>query len=88
MDLNANWIWGNYFYNVSYELSDITGCQLSSQGTFLMVYGQIHSKPVIMSLDKTDGSINRFLSIEIQNSAVPNPTVETFDGFLFDEVDS
>jgi len=64
LDLNANWKWGNFFYNVSYAVSDITGCQMSSEGTSLMVFGQANSRPVIMSLSHTDGSITKFLSIE------------------------
>jgi hypothetical protein len=30
LDGSGNWRWGNFFYNVSYAISTITGCKMSS----------------------------------------------------------
>jgi len=40
LDLAGNWQWGKFYYNVSYAVSDISGCQLSSDGSSLTVFGQ------------------------------------------------
>ena len=39
LDLEANWKWGKFFYNVSYAVSDITGCKMSSDGSSLILLG-------------------------------------------------
>lgn len=26
LDLEGNWVWGKFFYNLSYALSDVSGC--------------------------------------------------------------
>jgi hypothetical protein len=38
-DLESNWKWGNFFYNVSYALSDVTGCKMSSDGSSVILMG-------------------------------------------------
>ena len=43
LDLSGNWQWGKLFYNVSYAMSDISGCQLSSDGYTLTVLGMGNS---------------------------------------------
>jgi hypothetical protein len=55
LDTNGNWLWGQFFYNVSYAVSTVDGLRLSSQGTNLMALGQANSKPIIMTLNKADG---------------------------------
>lgn len=57
-------MWGNFFYNVSYAVSDITGCKLSSKNSYITVLGKANSKPIVMILNKIDGSINKFVTIE------------------------
>jgi len=37
IDMSGNWIWGNFFYNVSWAISDIHGCNLASDGSSLSV---------------------------------------------------
>lgn len=64
MDGAGNWMWGNFFYNVSYAVSDITGCKLSSKNSYITVLGKANSKPIVMILNKIDGSINKFVTIE------------------------
>lgn len=63
LDLNANWQWGKFFYNVSYAVSDITGCKMSSDGSSLIVLGQGNSLPVYMELDTAQATIKQFISI-------------------------
>lgn len=29
IDLNGNWLWGKFYYNLSYSLSDVSGCTKS-----------------------------------------------------------
>jgi len=29
VDLEGNWVWGKFFYNVSYAVATISGCQLN-----------------------------------------------------------
>jgi hypothetical protein len=71
LDKNGNWMWGNFFYNVSYAVSDVTGLKMSSKNNFVTVLGKANSKPIVMFLNKNDGSINKFITIEpIATSAV------------------
>ena len=39
LDLYGNWKWGSFFYNVSYAVSEIDGCSLSSDGSSLSLTG-------------------------------------------------
>jgi len=64
LDLSGNWKWGNFFYNVSYAVSTIDGCQLSSDGSSLAVMGSGNSQPLLMDLNTKDGKFNRFVSID------------------------
>lgn len=64
IDYDGNWMWGKFFYNVSYALSDISGCQMASDGLSLTLFGISNSQPVIMDINTIDGSINKFLSVE------------------------
>ena len=38
IDLDGNWIWGKFFYNVSYAISTVSGCSFSSDGSSLTTY--------------------------------------------------
>ena len=50
-------MWGNFFYNVSYAVSTITGCKLSSKQNYVSVLGMANFLPIVMLLNKKDGSI-------------------------------
>ena len=54
---DGDWMWGQFFYNVSYAVSSIDGIILSQNGTFLNCLGQANSKPIIMNLNKAKGQI-------------------------------
>lgn len=64
LDQNGYWQWGNFFYNVSYSVQDINGCGLTSNGTNIYSFGQANSKPIVMLLNKDDGLISRFVTID------------------------
>ena len=81
-------MWGNFFYNVSYAVSDITGCKLSSQKSYITVIGKANSKPIVMFLNKNDGSINKFITIEHIAVAATAPTYTTYAGVFFEENES
>lgn len=55
LDLDGNWLWGNFFYNVSYAVSAISGCQMSSDSNYLAVLGMGNSQPVVMTINTTTG---------------------------------
>jgi len=64
LDLDGNWAWGKFFYNVSYAVSDISGCQLSSDGKSMTILAMGNSAPVIMDMNTADGIINKYISLE------------------------
>lgn len=39
LDMNGNWMWGNFFYNVSYAVSEIDGIRMSSKKNYVTVLG-------------------------------------------------
>jgi len=64
IDLEGNWKWGKFFYNVSFAISTISGCQIDDNGMLLML-GLGDQKPVVMELDPSDGSsITSFVSLD------------------------
>ena len=67
IDSAGNYKWGNFFYNVSYALSDIQGCVMSKDGKSLNLQGLGNSQPVLMSVNPPDGFINTYLSVEYYN---------------------
>jgi len=58
--LEGNYKWGNFFYNVSYAVSDITGCAMSSDGLRLNVQAMANSQAVLMAIETEDGTISGF----------------------------
>ncbi|CDW72642.1 UNKNOWN [Stylonychia lemnae] len=88
LDVNGNWMWGNFFYNVSYAVQEVTGIQMSSNGTYLMALGNANSKPIVMTLSKTDGSIKQFLTIDPIPAQTETPTYYLYSGIYLDERDS
>ncbi len=43
IDMEGDWVWGNFFYNVSYAVQTITACGLSSGKSEIAVMGQANS---------------------------------------------
>jgi len=63
LDGQGNWRWGNFFYNVSYAVSTATGCKLSSKKSYMSILGLANSLPIVMILNKEDGSIDKFFTV-------------------------
>lgn len=81
-------MWGNFFYNVSYAVSTITGCKLSSEKNYITVLGVANSLPVVMLLNKNDGSINTFLTISTVQTYATAPSFTTSGALYFEEKDA
>jgi hypothetical protein len=60
----GDWMWGQFFYNVSYAVSRIDGIVMSSNYTSVTCLGQANNKPVIMNLNKQKGQIQKFYTID------------------------
>ena len=88
LDLEGNWMWSKFFYNVSYAVSDISGCQLNSDGASMTVLGMGNSAPVIMDINTSDGFINKFISLEyIETSSDVVPFYKTYGAIYNDKSD-
>jgi hypothetical protein len=85
LDSNGNWMWGNFFYNVSYAISDVTACKMSSANGLITVLGQANQKPIVMFLNKNDGSINKFITIEPVATTTTAPTYATGQAIYMNE---
>jgi hypothetical protein len=89
IDLDGNWKWGKFFYNVSYALSTVSGCKMSSDGSSLSLFAMANSQPVVMDINTVDGSINKFLSIEWTATTSDNiPSFVTYSAVYYDKSDS
>ena len=85
IDLEGNWQWGKFFYNVSYAVSDISGCQLNSDRSSLTIFGMGNSQPLLIDMDTTDGSIEKFMSFDHTLASDDNvPTYKTYGGLYHD----
>jgi hypothetical protein len=49
---DGDWMWGQFFYNVSYAVSQINGILMSQNNTFINCIGQANNKPIVMNLNK------------------------------------
>jgi hypothetical protein len=88
-DLNGNWMWGNFFYNVSYCVSNIGGLAMSSLNSYITVSGQSNGKPIIMNLGKTDGQIQKFITIEpVSTNQATQPQYVVSSAVLFEEIET
>lgn len=78
VDLDGNWRWGKFLYNVSFAVATVSGCKMDDNGT-LMLLGAGDGKPVIMELNLADGTVTKFLSLEkIGGSEKSLPQYYTF----------
>jgi len=88
VDYDGNWQWGKFYYNVSYAVSDVSGCQMSSDGSSLSLFAMANSMPVVMDINTKDGSINKFLAVEytaMTSSTVP--VFKTYGAVYYDKKD-
>jgi hypothetical protein len=63
VDFDGNWKWGRFYYNTSYPLQTLSGCQFDSAGAFLLT-GLLHNVPVIININTTDGNVNSLIQID------------------------
>jgi hypothetical protein len=89
VDYYGNWQWGKFFYNVSYAVSDISGCKMSSDGSSLTLFAMANAAPVVMDINTNDGTINKFLSVEYTAQTTSSvPTFKTYGAVYYDKKDS
>ena len=88
LDMEGNWQWGKFFYNVTSALSTISGCKMASDGQSLTLMGVANSQPIMLDINAKDGSIQKFLSLEYTELTDSNvPTIVTYGAILHDKVD-
>lgn len=63
IDTDGNWVYGKFFYNVSFAISTISGCSRNDLGTAVFL-GMGNSVPIIMEMNPVDGQVTKFLSLE------------------------
>lgn len=87
VDLEGNWRWGKFFYNVSFAISAISGCQFDANGD-LIVMGIGDSIPIVMFLDPGTGKSKNFISLEMIGTTSDNqPWYMTWGGIYHDTRD-
>lgn len=62
VDYEGNWRWGKFFYNESYAISTISGCQIDDNGN-IIIMGMSNSYPIVMEISIDDGAVYSFASI-------------------------
>ena len=87
LDMNSNWKWGHFFYEVANRVASIDGCQLSSNGNSLAVTGMSQDRPVIMDLNTRDGTLNKFIYINHVDESGNPGSYENFGAIFKDESD-
>lgn len=61
---------------------------MSSEGTYVSVFGVANSMPIIMMLSIVDGSIQTFLTVQTAQKYSTTPSYSTNAAFFFDEKDA
>lgn len=72
---------------MSYAISSISGCKLSTKKTYLTILGVANSVPVVVLLNKADGSIYKFFTITTVSTFTTTPSYKTYSAFFFEESD-
>ena len=86
LDLDGNWKWGNFFYNVSYAVTQISGCQMASDGKSISVLGLGNTQPVLMSMNTKDGTFQSFISLEYWNTTTSTDIKFKTQGAIYNDV--
>lgn len=63
VDMQGNWKWGKFYYNVSYAVSTISGCHMDDNGN-LMAMAKGDGKPIVVEIDLDDGTVSKFISFD------------------------
>ena len=90
INLDGDWAWGNYFRNTTGEVSEISGCQLSSDGKQVIVLGTTREQVVMAVVNATNGRMNNLYSLEnregTKKGAEP-PKYKTYGAIILDSKD-
>ena len=77
VDLEGNWVWGNYYYNRT-NVVEFTGCKLASDDVSVVVFGRSYNQTVMMILEPETGTVRNFYSLENKQIGNEYPDLETF----------
>jgi hypothetical protein len=61
---DGDWMWGQFFYNVSYAVQSIDGILFSQNNNVLNCLGMANNKPIVMNLNKQKGQIQKFYTLD------------------------
>ena len=87
VDLDGNWKWGKFFYNVSFAVSTVSGCHMDGNGNVVFL-SMGDSMPVVIEIAPADGTILNFLSFQWYNTSESNvPWYQTYGGVYHDVED-
>jgi hypothetical protein len=81
VDYEGNWQWGNFYYNVSFAIADISGCHIDKNGNAVML-GMGNSVPLIMELNPKNGEVLNFMSLD--KIGYDDPKFKTFGAIYHD----
>ena len=90
VNLEGDWVWGNYFMNLTSAVRSISGCQLSSDGQSLVVLATTQDQVVMAVVNATSGKVTNLYSLEDKASAASTtkPSYSTQGAILLDSNDS
>jgi hypothetical protein len=88
IDLEGNWLYGKFFYNVSFALSTISGCSIDANGMAVFI-GMGNSVPIVMELNPPDGQVTAFISLDkIGSTTTSMPWYMTYGAVYHDIQDA
>ena len=90
VNFEGDWVWGNYFRNQTGEISQISGCELSTDGSSVVVLGTSREQVIMGVVNATSGRMNNLYSLENKEGAKRNgivPEYKTFGAVLLDSKD-
>ena len=84
LDMDGNWQWGKFFYNVSFAVSTISGCSKDEAGNAVFL-GMGNSVPIVMELNPVDGQVLKFVSLDkIGSTDTSMPWYATYGAIYHD----
>jgi len=87
IDYEGNWQWGKFFYNVSFAVATISGCDVDANDNAIMI-GMGNSVPIIMEVNPVNGAVINFLSLDkIGSTATLMPWYATYGAIYHDTKD-
>ena len=85
VDVDANWKWGNFYYNVSYNVETLSGCQINGNNQ-LLVLGLSNKRPIVMEIDPATGAVTNFVQISGKVEAADKAVTYTTYGAVYHDV--